>query len=198
MSESSWYTWVAAGMALVVVVSLVAGLGLGSGYGAEKPSGSGSQGSSVPVFLYLTIAFNPVNGLDQYFPANFSVPANTPVHFVVTNYDNGVNVVPVQYTQAQGVVGGTFTWQNATMVSPETASSPALDQLSHTFTLESQGYSLNVPIAAASDTAHPTVVSFSAYFNSTGSFTWNCMAPCDPTSMATIGYMAGTVTVEPA
>ncbi len=195
MSESSWYTWVAAGMALVVVVGLVAGLGIGSGYGAAKAGSSGSGGSSAPAYLYLTIAFNPQNGMDQYFPANFSVPANTPVHVVVTNYDNGVNTVPSQYAQVQGVVGGTITWDNSSMAAPETAGAIPLSDLSHTFTLESQGYAINVPIPAATDAANPTTVSFTVEFNTPGTFTWNCMAPCDAGSMATLGYMAGTITV---
>lgn len=198
MSESSWYTWVAAGMALVVVVGLVAGLGLGSGYGTRTTGSSGASGSNGPVYLYLTIAFNPVNGMDQYFPANFSVPAHTLVHVVITNYDDGVNLVPAEYAQVRGVVGGTISWANASMVSPETASSIGLDQISHTFTLNAQGYALNVPVPAATDVAHPTTVAFATYFNTTGVFDWNCMAPCDPGSMATLGYMAGAVTVEAA
>lgn len=195
MTESSWYTWVAAGMALVVVVGLVAGLGLGSGYGAKTTTNSTTPASGAPVYLYLTIAFNPVNGMDQYFPANFSVPAHTLVHFVITSYDNGHNVVPSQYTQVLGTVGGVSTWSNSSMASPETAGSVPSAVISHTFTMESGGYMLNVPIPMATDGANPTTVSFGAYFNSTGTFSWQCMAPCDMGSMSTAGYMSGTVTV---
>ncbi|HYK92729.1 MAG TPA: hypothetical protein VEY07_01640 [Thermoplasmata archaeon] len=197
MTESSWYTWVAAGMALVVVVGLVAGLGLGSNFGS--PGGTKTGGAnSAPAYLYLTIAFNPQNGMDQYFPANFSVPANTMVHFVVTNYDNGHNVVASQYTQVLGTVGGVSTWVNSSMSTPVTAGAVPSAEISHTFTLENGGYMLNVPIPMATDAANPTTVTFSAFFNSTGTFTWECMAPCDPGSMVTPGYMAGTVTVVPA
>ena len=197
-TESSWYTWVAAGMALVVVVGLVTGLGLGSGYGGSAKASSTSQGSNAPAYLYLTVAFNPVNGMDEYFPANFSVPAHTLVHFVITNYDNGVNLVPTQYSQDLGVVGGVSTWDNSSMAAPVTAGSVPLNEISHTFTLESGGYMLNVPVPAATDAAHPTTLSFSAYFNTTGTFNWQCMAPCDEGSMATPGYMAGSITVLPA
>lgn len=197
MSDSSWYTWVAAGMALVVVVGLVAGLGLGSGYGATKGPASTTGGSTAPVFLYLTIAFNPVNGMDQYFPANFSVPSHTLVHFVITNYDNGVNLVPTQYSHVSGVVGGVMTWDNASMSAPQTASAIPLTEIAHTFTITTPGANLNVPVPAATNGGEPTTVSFSAYLNTTGPLVWNCMAPCDAGSMATLGYMAGTVTVNP-
>jgi hypothetical protein len=38
-------------------------------------------------------------------------------------------------------------------------------------------------------------VTFSAYCNVTGDFMWHYMAPCDPVSMVTPGYMMGTLTV---
>lgn len=196
MTESSWYTWVAAGMALVVVVGLMAGLGLGSGYGSHSTPTTTSSGPSAPTYLYLTIAFNPDNGLDQYFPANFSVPAHTLVNFVITNYDNGVNpAVPAQYSHVYGTVGGVSTWVNASMPGSQTGSSVPRSVISHTFTIVDPNAALNVPVPAATDAAHPTTVSFSAYFNTTGAIAWNCMAPCDTDSMATAGYMAGTVTV---
>ena len=195
MTESSWYTWVAGGMAVAVVVGLIAGLGLGAGFGARSTPSATTTGTNAPAYLYLTIAFNPQNGLDEYFPANFSVPANTLVNFVITNYDDGANVVPAQYTHVYGTVGDVSTWVNSSMPGPETASSVPGTEISHTFTIADPGLSLNVPIPTATDVANPTTVTFSAYFNSSGAYYWNCMAPCDPSSMATAGFMAGTVTV---
>jgi hypothetical protein len=198
MTDSAWYTWVAGGMALVVVVGLVAGLGLGSGLGGHASTSPTGTAGAAPTYLYLTIAFNPVNGLDEYFPANFSVPAHTLVHVVITNYDNGVNsAVPAQYLKIYGVVGNVATWSNSTMSAPMTAGAVSSSQVAHTFTISSGPVQLNVPVPAATPSGDATTVSFSAYFNTTGTFQWNCMAPCDEDSMTTLGYMAGMVTVEP-
>jgi hypothetical protein len=196
MNDSRWYTWVAAGLAFAVVVGLLTGIGLGSqGSGAPAPSGATAiQGNDVDN-LYLTIGFNPVNGMDEYFPANFTVAAHVEVHFVITNYDNGINLLDPQYLQVTGTLGNSETYDNSSMAAPVTGSSVSPTFSSHTFTLMGYGYNLNAPIPAATDSANPTTVSFYAYFNTTGAFSWNCMAPCDSGSMATPGYMAGIVTV---
>ena len=64
---------------------------------------------------------------------------------------------------------------------------------------ESGAYSgFNVPIPSAINSPEGGIgatVTFFAYFNETGTFTWNCEAPCDPFSMATDGFMTGTMTV---
>lgn len=138
--------------------------------------------------LYLSVAYNPFTGLDEYFPANFSVPANVPVTITITNYDNGTNTVPAAYGQVLGTVGGTET------VNGVAVTSVAGDQIAHTFTIVSSPYSINVPIPAAQDQT-PTVVSFTVVFATTGQFEWHCMAPCDDAAMTTPGFMTGAVTV---
>lgn len=143
--------------------------------------------------LYLTISFDPYTGLDEYFPANFTVPANVPVTITITNYDNGTNAVSAAFSQVLGTVGGTETVTNATASGAAVASIPA-DEVAHTFTLISAPYDLNIPIPAAQGTT-PTVVTFTAVFTATGQFTWHCMAPCDDAAMTTPGFMMGTVTV---
>ncbi len=149
--------------------------------------------SSGPDHLYLTIAFDPYTGLDQYFPANFSVPANVPVTITITNYDNGTNVVPAAFSQVLGTVGGAETVTNATASQAAVSSIPA-DQIAHTFTLISSPYDINVPIPAAQGTT-PSVVTFTVVFGTAGQFVWHCMAPCDDAAMNTPGFMTGTVTV---
>ena len=143
--------------------------------------------------LYLTVSFDPYTGLDEYFPANFSVPVNVPVTITITNYDNGTNAVPAAYTQVRGTLGAQETLTNATASGVSVASVPA-DEVAHTFTIASAPYDINVPIPAAQGTT-PTVVTFTAVFTATGQFTWHCMAPCDMTAMMTPGFMTGTVTV---
>lgn len=143
--------------------------------------------------LYLAIAFNPYTGLDQYFPANFSVPANVPVLITITNYDNGTNIVPAAYAKVLGTVGGTETVTNGTASGVPVTSVPTTG-ISHTFTLIAGPYAVNIPIPPAQDQT-PTVVSFTVVFATPGQFVWHCMAPCDSAAMATLGFMMGTVTV---
>ncbi len=143
--------------------------------------------------LYLTIAFDPYTGLDQYFPANFTVPANVPVVITITNYDNGSNQIPPGFNQVSGTVGGTETVTNGTL-SGAALSTVAADHVAHTFTLDAAPYNINVPVPAA-DGQIPTVVTFTVVFTSTGQFQWHCMAMCDGSAMTTPGFMMGTVTV---
>ncbi len=143
--------------------------------------------------LYLTVAYNPFTGLDQFFPANFSVPANIPVVITITNYDNGTNRVPVDFAKVLGTVGGTESVTNATASGVALSSVPA-DHIAHTFTIDASPYNVNVPIPSAQGEV-PTTVTFSVVFTSTGQFVWHCMAPCDNVAMITPGFMTGTVTV---
>jgi len=146
--------------------------------------------------LYLAVAYDPYTGLDKYFPANFTVPANVPVTITITNYDNGTNTVPEAFSQVQGTVGGTETVTNATASGVAITSVPA-DQVAHTFTLDAAPYNINIPIPAAQDTT-PTVVTFTVVFTTVGQFQWHCMAPCDDAAMTTPGFMMGLVTVTGA
>lgn len=143
--------------------------------------------------IYLTIGFDPYTGLDEYFPANFTVPANVPVIITITNYDNGSNTIPAGFNRVVGTVGGTETVTNATAAAVPTTSVPQ-GGVAHTFTLQDGPYNVNVPIPSAQGQV-PTVVSFTVVFSSTGQFTWHCLAMCDGVAMATPGFMMGSVTV---
>ncbi len=171
----------------VLVLGVLAGGILGHFTAPQAVTASGSE------HLYLTIAYDPYSGLDQYFPANFTVPANVPVTITITNYDNGTNTVPAAFAQVLGTVGGTETVTNAT-VSGAQVSSVVPNQVAHTFTLITGPNDLNIPVPAAQGTT-PTVVTFTAVFTTSGQFVWHCMAPCDDAAMTTPGFMMGTVTV---
>lgn len=172
---------------------------------------SGSSGSSgVTVHLYLTISFNPATGQDEYFPANFTVPAHVPVVITITNFDNGTNPVPMVYQQVIGARGGT---ESVVLAGgngvPVAMSSIPADRLTHTLTVQtmggggsmmaggSMGPALNLPVPQASVVdGSPSTVSATVVFDTPGHFTWICMAPCDPTAMGRMGFMGGTLTVQ--
>lgn len=182
-------------VALAVGIALVLGLVGGGLVGylargpAEGPSGPGTA------YLFLTIGFDFATGLDRYLPANFTVPAHTLVVVTITNYDDASNPVANESARVVGTVGGFETMRAASETQGMDMTAVPADQVSHTFTLDAGGYSMNVPIPLASSIADPMIVTFRAYFNITGAFEWHCMAPCDPASMGTLGYMRGTMTV---
>jgi hypothetical protein len=143
--------------------------------------------------VYLTVAYNPFTTLDEYFPANFTVPANVPVIITITNYDNGTNAVPSGFENVRGTVGGTETVTDATAADRSVTSVPAT-AVAHTFTIMSGGLNVNAPIPAAQGTT-PTVVTFTLQLSQAGLVSWHCMAPCDDQAMSTPGFMTGTITV---
>lgn len=187
-------TWM---VILVVVTGVVSWFAFaavyGVGVGSSNPAPAKTQGGGGPAYVYLSINANPdiqPASADQYEPANFTVPAHTELVFVITNYDNGENTLAPSYYKVHGTVGN-VEYLNGSSTG---VSSIPTGQVAHTFTILSGAYAgFNVPIPAAGST--PSVVEFSAYFNTTGTFTWNCMAACDSWSMGTPGYMMGSITV---
>lgn len=179
--------------ALVLVGAFVLILGVLAGGILGHVVAPSAAADSTAEHLYLTVAFDPYTGLDEYFPANFTVPANVPVTITITNYDNGTNAVPAEYSQVRGTVGGMETVTSATASNVSLGSVPAAG-VAHTFTVASAPYDINVPIPAAQGET-PTIVTFTVVFTATGQFAWHCKAPCDMVAMMTPGFMTGTVTV---
>jgi hypothetical protein len=182
-------------LVVVAIVALVLGL-MGGGFAiylsrgpAAGPSGPGTA------YLYLTIGFDFATGLDRYMPANFTVPAHTLIVVTITNYDNASNPVTADVARVQGTLGNLETMRAASESAGMDMAAVPTDQVAHTFTLDTGGYALNVPIPRANAMADPMIVTFRAYFNVTGAFEWHCNAPCDRASMSTPGYMRGTLTV---
>ncbi len=182
---------------LVVAIAVVLLIGLVGGGLAGYMSRGLLPGPVVTgqEYLFLTIGFDYATGLDRYFPANFTVPTHTPVLVTITNYDNASNPVPAAVAAVQGTVGNVETMQASSAAEGMTMTAVPAGDVAHTFTMDSGGYAMSVPIPAANSLADPMIVTFRAYFNITGAFDWHCMAPCDASSMATPGFMRGTVTV---
>ncbi|MCI4348846.1 MAG: hypothetical protein L3J93_01315 [Thermoplasmata archaeon] len=201
MNDNAWYTYVAAAIALVLVIGLGVGLGLASSGSSGHSGASSVPSASASVdYVNLTIGWNPATGLDEYFPANFTVPSHTLVEFTITSFDNGTNVVEAPYNAVRGTVGGSEWITSAGATRQVEGLAPS--GIAHTFTIMrmgasmmSGGLALNALVPPAASMAEPVSVSFAAYFNSTGAFVWNCMAPCDMGAMSTMGLMAGTVMV---
>ncbi len=182
-------------LAVAIAIALVVGALGGTALGVllrppvVTPAPNGTE------YLFLTIGFDYATGLDRYMPANFTVPTHTPVLVTITNYDNASNFVSNASTTVFGTVGNTETMRSSSDTQGMVMGSVPANRIAHTFTLSDGPYSINVPVAAAASRGDPMIVTFTAYFNVTGTFTWHCMASCDPASMLTSGYMQGTVTV---
>jgi len=181
------------------VFATVTGLPVGLGTSPASKSSSGTP--TAGVILTINNPFDTGNNYtaDQYAPANFSVPSHTLLEFTLINYDTGQNPVPQSEANVTGTVGNCM-YVNATPA----ALGPCVHSVNagfvtHTFSFESGAYAgFNVPIPSAIDSPEGGIgasVTFFAYFNETGTFTWNCLAPCDPYSMVTSGFMTGTMTV---
>lgn len=205
-SRSTNVGWTAMGAAALVAVTLVVGwfgfammydVGVGNPSSAgTSTTGSASSAPPTPVAMYLAIVTTP-GGMDQYLPANFSVPINTPINFEIANYDNGVNNVSSSVTQIQGTTDGTESVQGGIPGGPQGAvSSLPIDDISHTFSIVHGPQTLNALMPPAVGPNQPTIVTFTVVFTTAGTFTWMCQAPCDPGSMAVPGFMSGTITVN--
>ncbi len=181
--------------AAAIVVAMILGFAGGGfvGYLSRGPLAGPAQVG--PAYLFLTIGFDFATGLDRYLPANFTVPSHALVLVTVTNYDNASNPVSADAARVAGTVGNVETMRPSSAAEGMDMAAIPPNQVAHTFTLDTGGYAMNVPIPAASSLADPMIVTFRAYFNVTGSFVWHCNAPCDSASMASLGYMRGTITV---
>jgi len=168
------------------------------------PSPTGKSSSGTPVTGVVLTINNPFDtamnaSTDQFAPANFSVPANTLLEFTLFNYDTGQNPVTPLEATVSGTVGNCIYLNSTPTSLGPCVHSVDAGFVTHTFSFESGAYAgFNVPLPSAVDSSEGGIgasVTFFAYFNQTGTFTWNCLAPCDPYSMATSGFMTGTMTV---
>jgi len=181
------------------IFATVTGLPVGLGPSPAPPSsGTGPTG----VILTIDNPFDTANNntADQYAPANFTVPADTELKFTLINYDTGQNLIPSAADAQVNGTGGNCIYLNVT----NTSLGPCVHSvnpgfIAHTFSFESGPYTgFNVPIPSANETPEGGIgasVTFFAWFNVTGTFTWHCLALCDPWSMITNGFMTGTMTV---
>ncbi|MDA8115989.1 MAG: hypothetical protein M0000_01150 [Actinomycetota bacterium] len=136
-------------------------------------------------------------GWPAFVPGSVTVPAGATVDMTIYSYDDGTAPLPsslANYAKASGVTNLT---ENGT---PVTSMDPSA--VAHTFTIPALG--INVPIGVmptATGVKKPLVVQFTFKATKSGSYEWQCMAPCGSGSdgmegaMATDNFMKGTFTV---
>jgi heme/copper-type cytochrome/quinol oxidase subunit 2 len=187
VEDQRFYNLIALAAAVIVIGAFGIGY-LGSSLEARgtpvaPPSATGTAPAPT---IYLTINLNPLTGMPQYTPANFSVPRGL-VNFVLTDYDS-VMSWPGCTCNVTGTVND-IELLNNTPVSAIPASNVA-----HTFTI----YALGLMVLSPG----MSTITFAVDFDETGAFPWECVAPCGTGGvpfttppMGSAGYMSGTVTV---
>jgi hypothetical protein len=133
--------------------------------------------------------------------ANISLPAQRLIELVIISYDTPTPP-PDQYSKVTGTVDGKMYLINGTsasMATPQSwgagVSSVPTNQIAHTFTVTSLG--INIPVVGGD-----TEIAF-LYFNTPGTFTWQCETPCGfpnvnagwSGAMVAPGWMVGQITV---
>ena len=134
-------------------------------------------------------------GWPRYTNTSWTVHSGQEVVLRITSYDDGtapLTGVQTMYDHVQGTAGGTE------LVDGKAVSAVSNQDVAHTFTVVALG--LNLPIPSAPTGGSVTVV---ARFTPalTGTFVWQCYAPCGSGmnsmggAMSTMGWMEGKVRV---
>ncbi len=175
--------------------------------GGNSPATVNLAASSAPTTVHISTVLltgemiqntaGPTQG-PKFVPSDLTVPKGSKVVLTIYSYDDGTAPFADSNSPYTQVTGGAETSNGATITSLPNA------QIAHTFTVP--GLGLNAVIPAGSNHSNPgeykpAVVTFTFTASKSGTFTWQCMAPCGSGSdgmggaMATDGYMKGTLTV---
>ncbi len=214
MSEKTFY-------ALIVVIVIIGGVSVGAAYYksvseiSSSPHGNGTEGGVYYITLLETMNNSMNNTMQPRFfivsngyllPAiNISLPSHTLIVLTVISYDTPTAGTPAMYSNVTGTVGNVITLINGTSATGMMGNSSSMQMMgnwganvssipagniAHTITVAQIG--LNIPVEGG----FTEIAKF--YANSTGSYIWQCMAPCGtgPSgwggSMVTPGWMTGT------
>lgn len=155
----------------------------------------GVQGAQASYFQVTT------NG-QLIHPATITVPANRIIELTITAYDMGNLTVAPQYLQVSGTQNNQMTLVNGSMAAMGNAmhyatnvSSVPAGAVLHTFTVAK--LNINIPVIAGY-----TEIAFINPITQTGTFHWQCMAPCGTGSsgwgatMSDNGWMSGSLVVS--
>jgi hypothetical protein len=143
------------------------------------------------VNVRLVINANGPHGWPTFTLSRLKLPDNAIVHLTIVNNDNGGGALAGPFGQPQGLIG------------PERVNGKAITlsnvSVAHTFTVPALGVNIVVPTAPNNGTV---TVEATFRVTRTGSFRWQCMAPCGTGAtgwsgpMATVGYMTGNLEVQ--
>lgn len=189
--------FVGLGASVAAVAGIADGVRVASGQLASSRTPA-SPFVGTPVTESMTILTGKEDGRPgwpRFTHATWSVHAGQVVTVRITSHDDGTAPLmgsQTMYDTVEGTVGGTET------VDGRAVRTVATENIAHTFTVVALG--LNLPVPAAPTGGTVTVV---ARFvpKLTGSFVWQCYAPCGSGmnsmggAMSTMSWMEGKVRV---
>jgi hypothetical protein len=178
------------GAQVVLGVAIAAAFAL-TGAGIYLLTQSPAQNASVN----LVIQRNVVTGTYGYAVTSVFVPHARQVDFTITNWDPQSHSVMPQYLVVSGTMDEMTVYMHGGMMGGtqgQMMGSLTAGQISHTFTMMTGGYSLNIPVPAAPDSSTPSVLTFTMLVNGPMSLEWGCMA----NGMGDPGAMTGTFVVN--
>lgn len=133
-------------------------------------------------------------------PASITVPSHRWIEMTITTYDMGNLTVLPQYLQVNGtknneitIINGTTAMMDNLNTWEQNVTSVPASQILHTFTVTK--LNLNIPVVAGT-----TEIAY-IYLTQTGTFHWQCEAPCGSGSsgwagpMDSLGWMSGNLVV---
>jgi len=124
----------------------------------------------------LTIAQDPVTGSYAFSPSVLHVPAGAMIELRITNYDPSIHSVDPVYCNVSGTSNGVMEEMGFGMGSMmgHMMRGLAAGAVSHTFTMMSNGWDLNVPIPPAVSAQTPSITEVSFQTHGPGAASWMC------------------------
>ncbi len=180
----------AAALALVIAPVLGAGVVSGGTAGASAPS------HVTEVMKILTTGKLTGSGEQPKITNSaWTVHKGQTVTIKIISYDDGAAPLMGKYMKYTSVKG---TSNGKEVAGGKTVSNVSDINVSHTFTIVGLGFNMPIPVAP---TGKSIVVTATFKPTKTGTFTWNCFAPCGTGTvgmngaMKTAGWMTGKVKV---
>lgn len=181
----------AAALALTIAPLMVAGVGGGSA-GAATPS------HVTEVMKILTTGTLKGSGQQPKITnSSWTIHKGQTVTVKIISYDDGTAPLMGQYMKYSMVMG---TSGGTEMAGGKKVSNVSDINIAHTFTIAKLGFNMPIPVAP---TGKSIVVTATFKATKTGTYVWNCYAPCGTGAtgmngaMKAMGWMTGKVTVAP-
>ncbi len=181
----------AAALVLAVAPVVAAGVVSGSAVSAATPS------HVTEVMKILTTGKLAGSGEQPRITnSSWTVHKGQTVTVKIISFDDGSAPLMGQYMKYDKVMG---TVNGKEVAGGKTINNVSDINISHTFTVAKLGFNMPIPVAP---TGKSIVVTASFKATKTGTFTWNCYAPCGTgtTGMAgamkTMGWMTGQIKVR--
>ncbi len=166
MTHIPWYSYVA--------LSTMIGV-LAFGAAAPPPTVAPPTGGGSPPAVYANLSIIASNGPSPYVytPTTLSLPSNVPLVITISNYDPHVGpVAGPASAEVLGAVGGVMVVHQGPMF--YTTHFLQMNQVSHTFTIRTPQFFLNVPIPPEWTVNSPTTVTFTIVLPAPGPYPFSC------------------------